>query len=259
MVRWVIVLSICAAESWASPLLDKGIEWYDRRGEGASGLVAAPGPIDSAITAFSAASAHAEDEKDAAVWLLKSYYYKGTFVYTKVDDQKAVFEKAQKIAAQALKKFPADASVNYWSAVVWGRFGEVYGILRAAREGVADRIKQYLEQALRTDDHYDDGAAYALLGRVHFKAPKIPLILTWPSKELAERNIRTSLEMAPGVPARRLFLAELLIERKRLDEARKELAVLTNLAPRPAALIEDRNDIDKGRRHLAEIGPAPSR
>ena len=67
--------------------LNKGNEWYNRRAEGATGFRAATAPIDSAISYFER-SLDGGDENEAALMLVKAFYFKGEYTTNDKEEKK---------------------------------------------------------------------------------------------------------------------------------------------------------------------------
>lgn len=66
-----------------------GIAAYTSRAEGSIGTKAQSKNIDEAIRQFEQAIKIDDIKEEAAVYLLKCYYYKGTYVLTDEEDRKA--------------------------------------------------------------------------------------------------------------------------------------------------------------------------
>lgn len=64
---------------FAASDLEMGRNLYERRAAGASGLRVHPAVIDDAIQYFEKALVQKPTEEEAAIYLLKSYLYKGDF------------------------------------------------------------------------------------------------------------------------------------------------------------------------------------
>ena len=98
-----------------------------------------------------------------------------------------------------------------------GALAESYGI----RAGLKYRgpIKNELETVLRLDPGFESGSADRALGRWYFKVPA----LFGGSNKRAEQHLRASLAYDPQSTVTHFFLAELLIDQRRKDEARAEL------------------------------------
>ena len=85
----VFCLSMMIASAKAG--INEGIENYQKRHEGSSGTLASEININKAIEQFSFALLTAEFEKVAALYLLKSYYYKAEFAVQDKDEKKKNF------------------------------------------------------------------------------------------------------------------------------------------------------------------------
>ncbi|HIO40977.1 MAG TPA: hypothetical protein EYN29_05430, partial [Candidatus Marinimicrobia bacterium] len=80
LIRFLLIifcLSMMIASANAG--MNEGIEYYEKRQEGSKGTLASNENIDKAIEQFSTALLSPESKKDAALYLLKSYYYKAEF------------------------------------------------------------------------------------------------------------------------------------------------------------------------------------
>jgi hypothetical protein len=126
--------------------MELGITAYNKRAEGCAGATAQSGPIGEAIDHFERAVKSPENELAAGIYLLHSYYFKGKFVLKNENSQKETFNKGKALAEKLIKKYPDSEALRYWYLVNLGSWAEVYGIITAAREGVADIMR---EQSLR--------------------------------------------------------------------------------------------------------------
>ena len=75
--------------------MHKGIEWYKKRHMGSIGITASQEAINQAIEYFSNEIQKPEFEKDAALYLLKSYYYKAEFAIQDKDTKKKYLTKVR--------------------------------------------------------------------------------------------------------------------------------------------------------------------
>jgi hypothetical protein len=98
-------------------------------------------------------------------------------------------------------------------------------------------IKDELETVLRIDPAFADGSADRGLGRWYFKVPR----LFGGSLKLAEDHLRASLKYSPNSTASHYFLAEVLMESGRKDEARAELQKVLDAPLAPRWEPEDRD------------------
>jgi tetratricopeptide (TPR) repeat protein len=236
------VVLILSSALFSQTELEQGKTWYAKRTN--------HGAIDSAIFYLDKALKDTELEKEAALTLMKCYYFKGTFSGLTKDQKKKIFNKGKVLGEKMHKKYPKSAPVTYWLAVQWGRWAEVYGKLAAARQGVADKLKVLSEEVIRLDPKYDDGAGYRLLGRIHHQSPRIPFILSWPSNQEAIKNLRKARDISPDNVTTNLFLAEVLLDEDHKEEAIKILEALVRTKARAGNRKEDNSDLRKARKLL---------
>jgi hypothetical protein len=114
-----------------------------------------------------------------------------------------------------------------------GTLAESFGL----RAGLKYRkpVKEALETVLRLDPAYQQGSADRALGRWYFKVPR----LLGGSKARAEEHLRASLQYNPRSTASHFFLAELLADDDRDDEARAELQAVLDAPIDPEWAPED--------------------
>ncbi len=159
-------------------------------------------------------------EKEEAIWkLMRAYYFKGKYTTDESEMKKKIYDLGKDLGKLGLEEFPESVGINLFSAIVWGVWGEEYGVFKAAKEGVAGKIKGHCEKVVELDPNFDEAGGYRVLGRVYFKAPKIPLILGWPSKKKAVEILEKSYEIAPHNLNTRQFLAEALYSQKQKERA----------------------------------------
>ncbi|TAL59569.1 MAG: hypothetical protein EPN85_09070 [Bacteroidetes bacterium] len=224
-----------------------GKEWYEKRAEGAEGTSAKPEPINKAIAYYEKAFEQQASAENAA-GLLRCYYFKGSFVSMTADEQKAIFSKGKNFGEAAVKQFPSSAPVKYWLVAHMGKWAKTYGVISAAREGAADKIKKLSEEIIQLDPNYNDAGGYEILGLVHFHSPNIPFILTWPSNKSALENLYKAAQFAPTI-ANNLCLAQALAKAGKKDLASALLKKTLTMQPRAEKLVEDRS----GLKRVAEV------
>jgi tetratricopeptide (TPR) repeat protein len=223
--------------------LEIGQSLYERRASGASDLKVHPATIDQAIQHFQKALDQKPMGEEAAIYLLKSYLYRGQFASKDADEEKAVFTKAKEYGERLLKQYPNSAGVQFYSAANLGKWAEGNGVIAAARAGVADKLKESAEKIIELDPNYEQGAGYYLLGIIHYKTPRIPLILTWPDNEKALTYLRKALELNPDRLSIQIALAEALLKTNKKQEALLLLRDVSQKNPLENHLLEDRRDI----------------
>ena len=211
-----------------------GVAAYNSRSENSSGLMAQPGQINKAIKAFNEAKKHPNYEIKASIYLLQCYYYKGKFVSQSDDEKKDIFNLGKVLGENLIEKYPESVAARYWYLVNLGSWSEVYGLFAAAKEGVADLMKEHSEKIIEMDPNYSDGGGYFMLGAVHLKSPYIPFVLSWPSNDKAVENLTNAYERGNSTPAQTVYLARALYKDGQKDKAIK---LLSNLIIQP--LSED--------------------
>lgn len=217
---FVLLLSV---NVFAQNLLQQADEFYGKRGDVFDNikLLADVANIDQAIALYKQVIESATGaEKEEATWkLMRAYYFKGKYTTSDSETKKKIYDLGKELGKVGLEEFPESVGINLFSAIVWGVWGEEYGILKAAKEGVAGKIKELCEKAIAIDPNFDEAGGYRVLGRVYFKAPKIPLILGWPSKKKAVEILEQGFKIAPENLNTKQFLAEALYSQGQKDKA----------------------------------------
>ena len=101
---------------------------------------------------------------------------------------------------------------------------------------------------LRLDPAFMQGSADRALGRWYFKVPG----LFGGSNKQAETHLRKSLTYNPNSTASHFFLAEVLLDEGRKDDARAELQKVLDAPLDPDWAPEDREFKEKARALLAK-------
>ncbi len=251
-----IVLFSFFVNAFTQNLLEEADELWEQRGANFNSetLLADSANIDKAITLYKKyLTAATGDEKEEATWkLIRAYYFKGGYTTNDSELKKEIFDKGKDLGNQAVEEFPESAGINLFLAIVWGVWGEEYGILQAAKNGVAGKIKKYCEKAIEIDPNFDEAGGYRVLGRVYFKAPKIWPILRWPSKEKAVEILKKAHELAPHNLITKQFLAEALHAEDQKDEAIKLLKEVLAHEGVAEGIAEDAVTKDEVKSLLAE-------
>ena len=233
--------------------INKGIELYQKRHMGSIGIIASDKFINSAIEYFSNEIENPAFEKDAAIYLLKSYYYKGEFATSEKAEKKKIFNTGKALGEKYIKKYPNMPSFRYWYLVNLGSWAQVYGILTAAREGVADLMKTHSERIIELDSEYADGGGYFMLGAVHYKSPYIPYFLSWPNNDEAIKYLQLALETGKATLNQKVYLAKALKKDNQIDKTKKLLLEVINSKLDSSKIIEEMDDIEEARQLLEDL------
>lgn len=275
----LLVLASPAALAAVDPLARGDAAW-ERRHEGAEGRRAAPAPIGEAVAAYEEALARDPRRLEAYWKLLRALYFQGDFTAHDATAKKEVFGRGREISEQALEllaervggrrqldamspeamreEFPEPevARIYFWAAANWGLWGQTFGKMAAARQGVAGRVRDYARIVIALDPVYESGGGYRIHARLHTEAPKIPFVTGWIDRDVAWADIGRAFELAPEHPYNRLYYADALLrfDKSRKGEALAMLRELAALKPRPDNAVEDAAAAEDARRLLAEHG-----
>ena len=233
--------------------MDDGVDFYSKRQDGSKGTLASTENIDKAIKQFSSALVSPESEKDAALYLLKSYYYKAEFAVQDKEEKKKIFNEGKALGEKYIEKYPESPEFRYWYLVNLGSWAQVYGILAAAREGVADLMRTHYEKIIELDPEYRNGGGYFMLGAVHFKSPYIPFLLSWPDNDDAIKYLQLSVDTGNAEMNQKNYLAQALSKDGRDKKARALLTEVINTEPSTNTLVEDLDDIEEARQLLEDL------
>ncbi|MDB2351017.1 hypothetical protein N9W06_01885 [Candidatus Marinimicrobia bacterium] len=219
MAEKTLIISLLLAFSFGQSDFQKGVTHYNKRHEGCIEDRAKPMQIERAITYFENVLSNETNKKEAALYLLKSYYFKGKFAEEDKDLKKKILKKGKDFGLGLIEEFPNSVECRYWYLVNLGSWAEEYGIFAAAKEGVADQMKYHSGKIISLNPEYENGAGYFLLGAVHYKAPYIPFILSWPNNKEAIKYLRLAYDTGDVEIAQMVYLSQALHKGKRKDEA----------------------------------------
>ena len=229
----VLLFLFCISHSFASDTLAKADSLFELRDVNfdVENLLADTSYINRAIDLYTHVLENNPDQsnKTEALWkLLQAFYFKGQFGTADKDAKKEIYSRGIDIGEKYVELLPESVEVYSWLGIMWARWAEVYGVFAAARKGVANKVKYYGEKTLEMDPDYLGAGAYRLLGMLHSSVPKIPLILTWPSKELGLEYLEKAHEIAPDNLYNKMYLAEVLYDHKQYDRAETLLKEIIN-------------------------------
>ena len=234
--------------SSGTSIYEKSVLYYNSRSEGADGVNALATNIDSAIINFTNLKDNKIYELNASIYLLKSYYFKGKYVVQDKSDKKELFNKGKKLGEKLIHTFPNSPGAHYWYLVNLGSWGEEYGIIAAAKEGAADLMRKYSKKVIELDNSYADGGGYFLLGAVHYKAPYIPFLLSWPNNKDAIKYLDLAIKTGEETASQVVYLAQALYRKGDKENAKKLLNSLLEQDLSTSHVVEDleQHQIAKG-------------
>jgi tetratricopeptide (TPR) repeat protein len=281
--RAFLVLSFLLLPSLLSAQQDPialGDAAWARRAEGHQGDRAQPGPVNEAVAAYERAVKEQPDRLEGSWKLLQALHYKGQFAAQGKEGKQQAFGRGKEVAeaaldrlakktagsrekldamtpaqaAQAVSAVPEAKPLFLWSAVHWGLWGDVFGRLAAARQGVGDKVRRYSETLITLDERYEDAGGHRVLGRLHTLAPKVPFVTGWVDRDKAVSELRKAVALAPDNWDNHLFLAEALLEYQpaKAAEARNILRRLLARRPGPEQAVEQERTLVNARALLAK-------
>jgi len=258
-----------ADDAGAAGALAEADSLWAARGEGATSGQAPAARIDPVIVTCRRGVELDPESLEPRWRLMRAFYFKGEYTTRDPEEKKRIFDEGKKAGEEAIalirkkvaaatgrptdnqgpvafagaaREIPGAAATFLWAGVDWGKWALVFGKMAAAKQGVADKIRDDAQAVILIDPAYDDGAGYRLLGRVHHQTPSIPFITGWASRKEALKNLKRAMEVGPKNFYNRLYWAEALwdYESSRRGEARQILEALVADTPTPAYLVEDR-------------------
>lgn len=245
---------------------------WARRAEGRQGARAALGPINEAVAAYERAVKEQPDRLEGYSKLLRALHYKGDYAVQDKEGKQKVFGRGREVVEAALErvarragkklddlppeqvakrvaKIPEAPEIFLWGGIHWGLWGDVYGRIAAARQGVGDKIRRYGEIAVALDERLEKAGGHRLLGRLHTLAPKIPLVTGWVDRGKAISHLRRAVALAPDDLYNQVYLADALLQHQpeKAAEAREILRKVLQKKPDPARVVEDERALAEAR------------
>jgi tetratricopeptide (TPR) repeat protein len=166
-----------------------------------------------------------------------------------LDQRSGYYEKGLAYAEKLIALEPNGVAGHYWKALNLGGLADVGTRMEGFR--LLPKIMDGLKRVLVLDETYDQAGVHRVLGRIYFEAPAWPLSVGDKNKSL--KHLTTAVRLAPNNSTNHLFLAELLFEMGKNDQAREELQKVLQdgqNALHPKALEDDRRE---AKRLLEEI------
>ena len=279
---WVLsalAVALPARATDAAAAIARGDASWERRADGAQGDRAARAPIAAAVAAYEEAVKAAPANLEASWKLLRALWFEGEYVARSQEEKQRVFGRGKAVSenawavvgkrvgpqrleseraadrAAALRGMPEAPPLLLWSAADWGLWGNAFGKLAAARQGVGGKVRDWAETLIALDDRFEGGAGHRVLGRLHSEAPKVPFFTGWVDHDKAIVELEKAVAMAPDELSNRFYLADALLEHRPAAKARAA-ALLREVAgakPRASAQVEDAALSADATRRLADL------
>lgn len=235
---WILLYVNLSVEAQSD--MHEGMRWYQQRTEGAVGLKADPVKIDRAIVHFERAYKNGEALPESGVYLMRCYIFKARFCTEGNSEKRKVFQLAKELGDELVPDHPLNKELRFEYLSAIGQWGDVMGIFRAAKEGVADLVKKQMEALIRLDPEFRNGIGERALAVLNLRVPKIPFIISWPDKKRAVEMTADVLRRYPDDMGNNIYHAEALAENGKEQEAIRYLQRALTMQPNPEYLLEER-------------------
>ena len=172
-------------------------------------------------------------------WLL---VFMGTTMKDK-DQEAKYYEEATKVAELGAEHHPNSPASRYWLGVAYGLTADCSGPF--AGMCLVPPIKDEMEALLKQAPDYEYGGAYRVLGRLYTKLPG----LLGGDLDKAEEYLRKAVELGPKFWLNHLYLAHVLAEKGRCEDAMKLVEMAAKGEPVPGMEPESK----LWRKHAAKV------
>jgi tetratricopeptide (TPR) repeat protein len=264
-------------------LIRSGDAHYAARADGHVLSRPQPEPIEAAIEDYRQALSKDPGNLEIYWRLIRAISFKGEYVTEQNKEKQAVFKEgialardakklmetwAAKHGAPKVQKFPLEKQAGvfkaipgaapyfFWTSAIWGQWALAFGKLAAAHQGAAGKIRDFATLAILTDDHYEGGGGYRVLGRLHHQSPSIPFVTGWVSRKDALANLAEAYLMAPDYKFNAVYYAEALHDYspERHVKAIRMMEKVIMDRPSPDRIVEDLRMQAEARARLREWG-----
>lgn len=135
---------------------------------------------------------------------------------------------ALKLAKEVIAIDPKHPGGHLWAGAAMAMIGLPRGILNSLQ--LVPEGKAHLEKSIALDPRYLNGIAYTLMGHAYHVVPGFPLSIG--DKTKAQEYLAKARQSDPGSSMNLLFIADLLWDLGRNQEALEVLAILPTLKPK---------------------------
>jgi hypothetical protein len=189
--------------------------------------------------------------------LMEALYFEGEFVETDRSRRRALYEELRRLAEESVtlargESTEAQARAHFWAAIAWGLWGLNVSRLTAALQGAAEHIRDHASRVVELDESFADAGGLRLLGRLHSRTPRMPLVTGWIDRSLGIELLGRALRHSDRDPRNPLFLAEALLDRgeERRCEAIALLREVSAREPTAERVVEESATLEEARHRL---------
>ncbi len=275
--------SLGAAAAGGIALEQEGDRAFESRASGTSSAWALDGPIESAVSAYTAALEQRPDDLGLRVKLLRALFFQAEYVSQAEDRRKELYSRgtdlfeesfallARHVGVRSLRGVRGESlrgrlgqideagPLYFWGAMHWGLWAESFGKIAAIRQGVLKKVRELGEGAVVLAPTYESYGPLRIVGRLHHLTPKIPVYSGWVDRRHAVRMLQQSADAEPLEPLNRTFLAHALWELAGNHGAALDLLwSVVGSTPRASHQVEDLRAIE-GARDLIRLVESDAR
>ncbi len=225
--------------SQTSTNLQKAIDLFHKRAEGAVGLVPKAEIIEEAIGILEKEMLVPSQHEKAGLYYLLSLNFKARFVCKDEDCKKPILEHAIKIGKTLKEKYPINGPICFEYIVSVGLLGEISGVIKSINDGVVNKMRTNSEKLIAIDSLHNNGAGWKVLGVLNYRVPNLGIVFSWPSVKKSKKLLQKALKKFPYDIANNFFYAEALMENNEKEMAKVYYQNLLKLDIRKDNYLED--------------------
>jgi tetratricopeptide (TPR) repeat protein len=175
-----------------------------------------------------------------AAWRISKFdYYLGAHTANK-DERDKAFEEGIEVGKAAVALQDGKPEGHFWLGANHGGVAQT-SLLGGLAE--IDDIREQMNAVLRTDEGYQSGSAYMVLGQVELEAGRM-----MGDPDQAVQYLEKGLKFGPNNVLLRLRLAQAYIKVGRKDDAHKQLDAIQRATPDPNFLPEHKEAVTEARK-----------
>ncbi len=225
--------------SQTSNNVQKAIDLFNKRAEGAAGLTPKPEIIEEAITILEKEVLLPNQLEKAGLYYLLSLNFKARFVCTTEDCKKPILEKAIKFGKGLKEKYPNNGPICFEYIVSVGLLGEISGVIKSINDGVVNKMRTNSEKLIAIDSLHNNGAGWKVLGVLNYRVPNLGIIFSWPSVKKSKQLLGKALKYFPNDIPNNFYYADALMENDEKEMAKVYYQNLLKLEIRKDNYLED--------------------
>jgi tetratricopeptide (TPR) repeat protein len=219
--------------------LQKAIDLFNKRAEGANGLTPKPEIIEEAIGILEKEMLIASQHEKASLYYLLSLNFKARFVCKNEDCKKPILEHAIKIGKTLKDKYPNNGPICFEYIVSVGLLGEISGVIKSINDGVVNKMRTNSEKLIAIDSLHNNGAGWKVLGVLNYRVPNLGIVFSWPSVKKSKQLLQKALKYFPNDIPNNFFYADALMENDEKALAKVYYQNLLKLEIRKDNYLED--------------------